>query len=361
MSASATEARAGAPGETGERELSVVIPTCGRPEVLRATLVALLRQRDALRRGEVLVVVDGGDAPSVAVVRELAAGAPCPVVAIAQPRSGQGIARNEGIRRATGRVVLMLDDDIVSGPLLVAEHLRQHAGRDDVVVTGALPMPELPDEPAHYRLIRRWWDQMLVELASPSHVPTFRDFVTGNVSVPRARLLEAGLFDPVFTGYGREDYELGHRLLRAGLRFVHAPAAAGVHHYTKSVLDWLRQARPQGRADVLFARKHPDLLREVMTLSPYPLIPYVPAAVALGERLVIQLNGRGGPTWKKLAAVVQAAYYWRGIREAVRDADELERVVRALLLGRSRTGRLGFRGRIKIARARATWRPAAWA
>jgi hypothetical protein len=35
--------------------------------------------------------------------------------------------------------------------------------------------------------------------------------------------------------------------------------------------------------------------------------------------------------------------------------------VRALLLGRSRTGRLGFRGRIKIARARATWRPAAWA
>jgi GT2 family glycosyltransferase len=350
---------AGAP--RAARELSVVVPTCGRPAVLRATLVALLRHRAELRDAEVVVVVDGGDEPSVSVVRELAAGAPCPLVAVTQPRSGQGIARNEGIRRAAGRVVLMLDDDIVAGPTLVAEHLRQHAGRSDLVVTGALPMPELHDEPAHYRLIRTWWDEVHRELASPAHVPTFRDFVTGNVSVPRAALLEAGLFDPMFTGYGREDYELGYRLLRAGLRFVHAPAAAGLHHYTKNVLDWLRQARPQGRADVLFARKHPELLGEVMTLSPYPLIPYLPPAVELGERLVVQLNDRGGPTWKKLAATVQAAYYWQGIRDAVQDADELERVVRALLLGRSRTGRLGFRGRLKVARVRATWRRTAWA
>jgi GT2 family glycosyltransferase len=339
----------------------VVIPTCGRPQVLRATLAALLGPRDALRDAEVIVVVDGGDEPSVAVVRELAAGAPCPVVALTQPRSGQGIARNEGIRRASGRVVLMLDDDIVGRPTLVAEHLRQHAGRDDTVVTGALPMPRLPDEPAHYRLIRRWWDETLAELASPAHVPTFRDFVTGNVSVPRARLLEVGLFDTAFTGYGREDYELGHRLLRAGLRFVHAPRAAATHHYTKGVLDWLRQARPQGRADVLFARKHPELLNEVMTLSPYPLVPYVPAAVALGERIVARLNDRGGPTWKKASAAVQAAYYWRGIREAVRDADELERMIRALLRGQGHTDRLGFRGRLKVARARATWRPTTWA
>jgi len=342
------------------RELSVVIPTCGRPEVLRATLVALLRQRDELRRAEVIVVVDGEDPASVAAVRELAGDAPCPVVAITQPRSGQGVARSEGIRRATGRVVLMLDDDIVAAPTLVAEHLRHHAGRDDTVVTGALPMPALPREPAHYRLVRRWWDDTLAEMASPAHVPTFRDFVTGNVSVPRARLLEAGLFDPAFTGYGREDYELGHRLLRAGLRFVHAPAAAGVHHYTKSPLDWLRQARPQGRADVLFARKHPDLLGEIMTLSPYPLVPYVPAAVALGERLALRLNDRGGVLWKKVVSTVQAAYYWRGIREAVRDADELERMVRALLRGRTGTDRLSLRGRFKVARARATWRPAAW-
>jgi len=197
-------------------------------------------------------------------------------------------------------------------------------------------------------------------MASPAHVPTFRDFVTGNVSVPRARLLEVGLFDPTFTGYGREDYELGHRLLRAGLRFVHAPAAIGVHHYTKSALDWLRQARPQGRADVLFARKHPELLAEIMTLSPYPLIPYRPMAVALGERLALRLNHRGGRVWKKVVSTVQAAYYWRGVREAVQDADELERVVRALLRGRTGTERLSWRGRCKVARARAMWRRTAW-
>ncbi len=305
-------------------EVSVVIPTCGRADLLHGTLDGLLRQRIDPARLEILVVADGGDPGTLELVRGMAASSPVRLEALAQDRQGQGRARNRGIERAAGRIVLMLDDDILAVPDLVAAHLARHEGRDDTVVTGALPVERLDGEPAHVEAVRLWWDGELRKLAAPDHRPAFRDFVTGNVSVPRSALLEAGGFDPAFTGYGREDYELGHRLLGRGLRFVHEPRAIGLHRYRKPVLEWLRQLRGTGRADVIFARKHPRLAGEVMTLSPFRRVPWDAIAVALCEQAAMRLNRRGGRLWESAAGVAQAAWYWRGIGEEVQGRRELE-------------------------------------
>lgn len=331
-------------------EMSVVIPTCGRVEVLRHTLAALLRQTVDLTCVEVLVAVDGGDPASLALVAEFAAGAPCPLVAFPQRRQGPAITRNTAISHASGRVVLMLDDDITASPCLLAEHLRHHTSRDDVVVIGARPVEELPDDPAHQRVFRRWWDDEIRELASPSHRPSFRDFVTGNVSVARTRLLSVGCFDPAFTGYGREDYELGYRLLRAGLHFIFEPRAAGLHRHRKPVLEWLRQFQSMGRADVIFARKHPEIASAIMNLSRFPAVRWNANAVAMAEALVLRLNARGGLAWEKAAGFVQASYYWRGIREQVRDQDELAALLRARFAADGHTTRLGFRSKLYVRR-----------
>jgi glycosyltransferase involved in cell wall biosynthesis len=333
------------------RELSVVIPTCGRAELLRQTVTSLLRQTAELSRVEILVAVDGADPDTLALVRELAPCAPCPLIALPQPRRGQGAARNAGIAHASGRVVLMLDDDITASRHLFAEHLRHHAGRTDVVVTGALPVERVPNEPAHHRVLRRWWDEEIVELASPTHRASFRDFVTGNVSVARERLLAVGGFDPAFTGYGREDYELGYRLLRAGLHFVFEPKAVGLHRYRKPLLQWLRQFEPMGRADVIFARKHPEIAGDIMNLSPFPLMRWNTRVVTLAEEIVELLNPSGGIAWKKTAALVHAAYYWRGVRETVRDRSELGELLHARLAARTDTGRIGLRGELFVKRA----------
>jgi len=310
-------------------ELSVVIPTCGRAATLRRTLSALLQPEFDLTRAELIVVSDGPDPPTGALVMELARDAPCAVRLLEQPRQGQGRARNRGIAAAAGRVVLMLDDDIAAAPGLLAAHARRHDNCDDVVVTGALPMALVEPEPAHCRVVREWWDSELRELASPHHVASFRDFVTGNVSVPRARLLEVGGFDEAFTGYGREDYELGFRLHRAGLRFVHEPRAIGVHHYDKPAIAWLRQFSSMGRADVIFARKHPSSVDEVMGLSLFPRWPGIARAIPMLERFVLRRNDRGGRLWGTGAALTQGAHYWAGIESEVSDARELEWLVAA--------------------------------
>jgi GT2 family glycosyltransferase len=324
---------------TAEPELSVVIPTRGRAALLAETLGALARQSLPPDRMEVLVAVDGADPESLALLAQTAPGAPWPLVSLPLPQGGQGRARNAGIARARGRIVLLLDDDILAGPELAVEHLRQHEERADRVVTGSLPVAEVPEEPAHHRVARRWWDGVLAEMAAPGHRATFRDFVTGNVSVPRSALLAAGGFDPDFVGYGREDYELGYRLLQRGLAFVHAPHARGLHRYAKPVLEWLRQFEPQGRADVLFARKHPELAPEIMNLSPFPPVPWDARAVAASEQTVLRWNASGGIFWEQAAGFAKAAYYWRGLYTEVADKRELAWLQKARRAGRQRQRR----------------------
>ncbi len=334
-------------------EISVVIPTCGRADTLRDVLGSLFHQTFDPEKVEICVILDGEAPQAAAVVAEQADRATRPVLTIRQPRSGQGIARNHGIRRATGRIILMLDDDIVCVPDLLSQHARHHEGRDDRVVTGALPVEKLDLEPAHQRDLRRWWDGEMEERASPHHQPSFRDFATGNVSVPRSRLVEVGGFDADFTGYGREDYELGYRLLRAGLHFVHEPRAIGLHRYRKAPIEWLRQWAAMGRADVIFVRKHPEITAEIMSLSLFPHVPWNSAAVAAAERVVLRLNTRGGKVWRRVAAFAMAAHYWRGVREAARDSVEFRSLVQLRTeIRRSGRGNKGIAKRILNMRRR---------
>ena len=304
-------------------DVTVVIPTHRRPDVLRGTLGALAQQTFDPGAMEVIVVCDGPDPNAVRVIEEMGRRAPWPLTALEQPRSGQGIARNLGIQHAAGRVILMLDDDIAAAPGLVEAHLRHHRSDEDIAVVGAVPVEPMAWEPAHHRVLREWWEGELRAMAEPARVPTFRDFVTGNVSVRREWLERVGAFDMRFDGYGREDYELGYRLLRAGVRILHEPAAVGVHRYGKGVRDWLRQWRETGRADVRFSRAHPDLADDVMSMTSFPIVPHVPPVTALAELVAIALNPVGGAVWSRTARAVQAAYYWRGVTEESRDGAEL--------------------------------------
>src|SRR5437764_416053 len=88
-------------------ELSVVIPTAGRPALVVRAVGSVLAQ--TLRDLEVIVVVDGLDPPSEAA---LAALADPRLRMIVNPRSvGPGEARNVGVAAARAPWVAFLDDD----------------------------------------------------------------------------------------------------------------------------------------------------------------------------------------------------------------------------------------------------------
>ena len=103
-------------------ELSIVIPTRGRPRQLRACLASLARQEALPSAIEVIVVLDGADATTEQMLA--AVELPFPLSVVIQEHARQAAARNRGAEQARGRYLLFLDDDVVAEERLVAAHLR---------------------------------------------------------------------------------------------------------------------------------------------------------------------------------------------------------------------------------------------
>jgi GT2 family glycosyltransferase len=251
-----------------ELTASVVVPTYNRCERLRRVLGALAAQTAPRDSFEVIVVSDG----STDGTDEYLHGGEMPldVVAVAQPNSGPGPARNAGVERARGRLVVFIDDDVVAAPDLVEQHVRSHeqdGGR--LIVMGPMLTPEDFTPTAWIQWEQDKLEQQYEAMKRGDWKATFRQFYTGNASLPRALMHEVGGFDDRFRR--AEDVEMSYRLHEAGCRFEFNPHAVGWHYAERSFESWLGNARAYGVNDVIFARDHdrPELLRIVRDEFPH--------------------------------------------------------------------------------------------
>jgi glycosyltransferase involved in cell wall biosynthesis len=134
-------------------DITVVIPTNGRPQLLKRAILSALAQTH--RNIEVIVVVDGEDASTVEAVNQIL-DLRLSVIAMV-PAVGGAEARNAGARAARGRYIALLDDDdewlpeklakqlalaeaCSSDPfVVVTQYLYRLGGRADEVWPGHLP------------------------------------------------------------------------------------------------------------------------------------------------------------------------------------------------------------------------------
>jgi len=214
-------------------------------------ITALEQQTYPLDAFEVIVISDGSTDGTHAYLE--AHRSTMQLRWFSQDNRGPAAARNAGIQKAGGEFIVFIDDDLVPEPQLLAEHARSHqeAGQD-VVVLGPLLTPE-GFEMAPWV---RWEQEMLMKqykaMLRGDWTATARQFYTGNASLRRSHILNAGGFDE---GFRRaEDVELAYRLADKGLDFVFNMQAAGMHFAERSFRAWLDIAYTYGRNDVIFAR-----------------------------------------------------------------------------------------------------------
>jgi GT2 family glycosyltransferase len=200
--------------------VTVVVPTCGRPELLARCLAALEAQTLARDTCEVLVVDDSA------------------------ARSGPAAARNRGWRRARAAIVAFTDDDTEPRPDWLEQGLRAMAGAD--AAAGRIVMP-ISEPPTDYER-----DAQGLERS---------EFVTANCFVRRELLERIGGFDEGFRMAWREDSDLHFRLLRCGARIARAPLAVVVHPVRPA--PWGVSLRQQRKVmfDALLFKKHRELYR----------------------------------------------------------------------------------------------------
>jgi GT2 family glycosyltransferase len=274
--------------------ISAIIPTFNRRERLAKVLAALDGQSVDPKALEVVVVDDGsrdGTCDWLETQRyrfELRV--------IRQENRGPAHARNTGVDAARGELSLFLDDDVVPTPVLLSEHLSCHDAEKDIVVIGPLASLDHYDQP--------WvaWEQAKVEgqyaaMERGDWEPTFRQFWTGNASVARKHVIEAGKFDPAFLR--GEDVELGYRLAERGLKFRFNPRARGLHHAERSFESWENAHRSYGKLEVeMFGPRGEDALIGILAGNWSRLHPMV--------RMLTELCARNPPGYAAATALLRS-------------------------------------------------------
>jgi glycosyltransferase involved in cell wall biosynthesis len=187
---------------------SVVVPTCGRKKKLKQALESVIRQ--TFDDWECLLVND--DPSRVEPVEDIASALQNGRIRILHNHKNCGVSRtrNAGITASRGKLIAFLDDD----DLWLKDHLQRHfeAHRSSV-------RPRL----AYSDLVVFWDDHVLhprrIYQPSPPTKLTghllwrfFGIMSLCGVTVPKAQLMDAGMFDPEFRR--GEDRELYVRLAR---------------------------------------------------------------------------------------------------------------------------------------------------
>ena len=312
--------------------VSIIIPSHNRRPRLILALEAIARQRFPLETVEVIVVADGCHDDTVAAVTAFSA--PFALRVTELPGVGPAIARNRGAELASAPLLLFLDDDVEPLDQWIGAHVEAHETHPDSAVIG--PYPPWPDgsRDEFRALVRNWWMAHFDELSRPGHRFTYRDMLTGNLSMTRDTWVGQGGFDPDFAR-AHEDWELGVRVIDARIPIVYAERAFCWHHEheTMTLEGALRRAREEGRTDVRLGRKHPHVGADL------PLVAHWRAAGLAGRvgRLGFAVRGVGegfasvsaaltgrlrkfpsSPVFRKAFGMAQRFAYLRGAAEELR-------------------------------------------
>ncbi len=239
-------------------EISVVIPTHNRLEVLPEVLAALEAQEGA-PSFEVVVVDDGSHDGTTEWLR--ARRGPLPLRVLTQENAGPAAARNTGVAVAAGRWVAFLGDDTVPERGWLAAHREAHRKRGDDLHTAVLGYtgwhPRMRLTP-FLRYINEHGLQFGYALIRDREDVPFNFFYTSNVSLARDLLL-AEPFDLSFPYAAWEDVEVAYRMKRRGLRMVYAPAAIVAHDHPTDFRRFAARQERAGYCAVVFYRLHPEL------------------------------------------------------------------------------------------------------
>lgn len=212
-------------------ELSIIIPTFNRKDVLLRCLDHLKNQTYPLDQFEVIVAIDGSTDQTKEALESLHF--PFRLLVAEQVNSGPAAARNLGASRATGEYLLFLDDDILAAPRLVEEHLSVHKRNPLSVVVGPTPMsPDAKTAAAEWQ--RDSYQKDIERLNRWGFDAIDHYFCLGaNGSLSRKLFELSKGFDQSLHSEGDET-ELGLRLMDLKAKFRWNPNAIGYQYWVKS-------------------------------------------------------------------------------------------------------------------------------
>lgn len=304
-------------------ELTVVVRTFERRELVSRCVRSLLSQTLAPSCYEILVVVDGSTDGTVEALSSLGAGE-CLRIEVTD-HVGQASALTRGIALARGRYCVFVDDDMVAEPGLLLAHLEAQ-GRDGergVLGIGRIESEAAPGTDSLTSYLVTHLNRHYDELGLGTRQPDALDGYGGNLSAPTGALRR-------YDGFESErnvaiDIDISCRLVELGLEVVYVKEAGTRQTVVKAGDGILADARQHGRAQVKQYDRHPGYLSRLglsafgnysrlMSLMLRALLtsritPASPVFTTLARLL-------DGDSRHSCAVLLEAYAFWTGVREA---------------------------------------------
>ncbi len=219
--------------------VSVIVPTFNRCEILKDCLSALAAQDFPFGDFEIIVVDDGSSDNTAEAVRQV--NSRFEIRYIHQRNSGPAAARNNGARHARGDLLLILNDDAVPFPNLVAGHYYMHKQMPRGEKLAVLGTREYRDRDKLLTL-NFLYDQVpfsmrVYGLKEGFYPAAF--FVTFNISLRKKDFETLGGFDEDFPSAIAEDTEFGIRWENSGGKIFFMPRLRA-HHVHDVTVDGLK-------------------------------------------------------------------------------------------------------------------------
>ena len=281
-------------------QLSIIIAVCGDVRVVRC-LSALTSQTIDQNRFEIIVVENGTN-----LFEDICKDAR--VVYLNLSLASMPLARNAGLRAASGDIVLFTDADCVANATWVETMLGCFA--------------ELPDTVGIGGAIRRYKPETVVELYG-SNLVDGQDrlnylpilplpyVVTANAGFRRNHLLEVGGFDnELLSG---NDVDICYKLGLRGYQISLCSDAIVFHENRKSVSQHFKRFFRYGTYQSLLFKKYQGVTRRKIIFDLYPLRCFKRAAVVLPRALGLMLESNWSLIWSVILLVVEGAGIFFGL------------------------------------------------
>ncbi len=172
-------------------------------------------------------------------------------------KGGRANAYNYGLPLCDAPIILFFGDDFIATPQTAEVHLKFHEANREPNSVG-IGSAILPSD------LRTRFSVWLEESGNLFGIPFSSDmmfvpenfFYTGNTSVKREFLDLAGIFDDRYPYHGWDDYELGLRLTKIGMKSTYLTGATAQHVHSITLQERARVMLQAGECAAIFERSY---------------------------------------------------------------------------------------------------------
>ena len=225
-------------------DISVIVPVFNGGRKIRRCVNALKRQRTE-RSYEIIVVDDGSTDRGLQWIKGNG------VKVFKQSNQGPAAARNLGVERAQGEIILFTDADCEPLEDWIEELVRP---LEETSISGVKGTYLTQQKKIVPRFVQLEYEGKYERMKKDRFIDFVDTYAAGFI---KKDFLEAGGYDTRFPTASVEDQEFSFRMWEKGFRMIFSPDARVYHTHSHTLWNYVRKKFRIGLWKALVLRKHP--------------------------------------------------------------------------------------------------------